>query len=455
MDSMLENIQIKDQIKDSGNISENFLHSVLNGIDESIKIIDRDFNVLFANKKCQEIAEVRLPDLGGHKCHERYFEECSFCVAKDVFQTGRTIHHSGTINNNGQSRTIEISLFPLRDEVGKVQYAIEIVRDVTELLREVEQQKEFGNMISQDPKMLEIFDLIQTVSKTDSTVLIRGETGTGKELVARAIHENSYRKNNKFVVINCGALTDTLLEAELFGHERGAFTGAERRRIGKFELANEGTLFLDEIGNISEAMQIKILRVLQDGGLSRLGSNDMIYVNVRIICATNRDLEKAVKEEKFRSDLYYRINVVPIVLPPLRERKGDVRHLSNHVLCEYSEKIGKHTTGFSPSVIQKMENYSWPGNIRELRNLVERAVILAQSEEIVSIDIPEGQFETEQTLDTTLKEVVNETERVYLERLLSKFKGNITETAKHSDVDTRTIHRKLKEYGIKKELFKS
>jgi PAS domain S-box-containing protein len=436
----------------------NFLQTVLNSIQDSIKIIDRDFNILFTNKKGEDIAKKLSKDMIGKKCYEEFYhtgEECAFCVTQKVFDTGEPADITYTAKKNGKPRLMEISVYPLKNVEGGIGWAVEIVRDITELRKEIASESIFANIISEDEKMQEVFQLIGSVAKTDSTVLIKGETGTGKELVARAIHLHSKRKDRKFVAINCGAITDTLLESELFGHEKGAFTGADVRRIGKFELANNGTIFLDEIGNISEAMQVKILRVLQEGELSRVGGNDLIHVNVRVIAATNIDLEEAVKDRKFREDLFYRINVIPIELPPLRERKGDIPLLSNYFLEYYREQIGKDVRTISKDAMNSMIKYSWPGNVRELKNLIERAVILAKGKEITSIDIPS--FKRGRMSEDTgvqLKEWAKIYEKDYLSKILRQYKGNLSLSAEHAGIDTRTLYRKMKEYNLQKEEYK-
>lgn len=442
-------------------IDSDFLRSVLDGIQDSIKIIDKKFNLVYINKAGLDMIGKPLGQAvgEGRRCYEEFYrnpEQCSFCVVDQVLRTSLPAFNTFTTDVKGETRLKEISAFPLKDDAGGVTHVIEIVRDVTELRREIASGHEFADIISRDPKMDEVFDLIKSVAAADSTVLVFGETGTGKELVARAIHQASSRSDKKFVAINCGALTDTLLETELFGHEKGAFTGAEQRRIGKFELAHKGTLFLDEIGTISPSMQVKILRALQEGEITRVGGNDVIKIDVRYVCASNIDLKKAVKEGEFREDLYYRINVVPIHLPPLKDRRGDIGLLAEYYLNKFNRIMGKNLRGFTTKALRQMERYSWPGNVRELRNLVERAAILSKGPFIDKIDIPQGEDSGEAagSVNRELKDVVSEAEREYLVELLRSYQGNINETARHAGVNTRTIHRKLKEFGIKKERFK-
>jgi len=255
-------------------------------------------------------------------------------------------------------------------------------KEVERLRREIKSVYSFDQIIGKNEKMQAIFDLINDVAETDATILINGETGTGKELIAKAIHYNSPRKNDTFVRVNCAALSETLLESELFGHEKGAFTGALTTRIGRFEQANKGTLFLDEVGDISPNTQSKLLRVLQEQEFERVGSNKTIDVDVRIISATNRQLHKDVAEDKFREDLFYRLNVIPIELPPLRKRIDDIPLLTMHFLSKYSEKFKKDIKSISAQAIQLLVDHPWPGNIRQLENVLERAVIKEKEEEI-------------------------------------------------------------------------
>jgi formate hydrogenlyase transcriptional activator len=235
-----------------------------------------------------------------------------------------------------------------------------------------------GEMVGESAGMKQVLQRVEQVAATNSTVLILGETGTGKELIARAVHNLSPRKNKVMVKVNCAALPPNLIESELFGHEKGAFTGALTRKAGRFELADQGTLFLDEIGDLPMELQAKLLRVLQEGEFERVGGTQTLKVDVRIIAASNRDLEKSIREEKYRLDLYYRLNVFPITLPPLRERKGDVELLVHHFVSKYARKMGKPIAGIPPKTMEMLRNYSWPGNVRELENVIERAVIISQ-----------------------------------------------------------------------------
>jgi DNA-binding NtrC family response regulator len=324
----------------------------------------------------------------------------------------------------------------------------------------------FEDLTSRNPRMIELFGLIPRLAKTDSPVLVHGETGTGKELVAAAIHRQSRRKDGPFFTVNCGALTDTLLESELFGHERGAFTGAYRRKEGYFELAHRGTLFLDELGTISPAMQVKLLRVLERMEVRRVGGSDLVKVDVRIIAATNARLEDAVAAGTFREDLYYRVNVVQLALPPLRERPEDVPILADLFRRKFAEKQARDVTGFDRAAERLLVEYPWPGNVRELQNVVERAVIMASGTHIQEKDFPERMrrqsarkpalptFDAEDTLDAVLHRLRGAVEREYLKRVLRKYQGHLGRTADHAGLNRRTLYNKMQSHGLRKEDFR-
>lgn len=307
----------------------------------------------------------------------------------------------------------------------------------------------FEGMIGTSPQMQAIFNSIRKVATTDAPVLIIGESGTGKELVARAIHRLSERSNGPFVVINCSAIPETLLESELFGHEKGAFTGAHIQRKGRFEKADGGTLFLDEIGEISPALQVKLLRFLQEQRIERVGGREEISVDVRIMAATNRDLKGAMKEGKFREDLYYRLGVVVISIPPLREREGDSVVLANALLNRFAKENKKKVIGFTPEAINAIESYHWPGNIRELENRIKRAVIMAEGSKLTPEDL-ELTSPFEKYRGKTLKEAREEIERDLIERAMYRNKGNISKVAQELGVSRPTLYELMEKLGIEK-----
>jgi DNA-binding NtrC family response regulator len=291
-----------------------------------------------------------------------------------------------------------------------------------------------------------VFDAIETVGPTDATVLITGESGTGKELVARAIHAQSPRRFNPLVAIHCGALTETLLESELFGHEKGAFTGAQYRKKGKFEIAEGGTVFLDEIGDISLKTQTDLLRVLQEREITRVGGNQPIKVDFRCIAATNKALEALIEDGRFRPDLYYRLNVFRLEVPALRERKEDIPLLVDHFVRKFSQAMNKRIVRVAPAAMALLQQYDWPGNVRELENAVERAMVVAQEPEIREEDFTLKLHAAAEGTPQTLEEV----ERLHILKVLEECGGNQTRAAEKLDIDRVTLYNKLKKYGWKK-----
>lgn len=313
--------------------------------------------------------------------------------------------------------------------------------------------KQFGleKLIGRSPAMVEVFEIIRQVADSRATILVQGESGTGKELVAQAIHTLSPRSKKPFIPVHCAALSPQLLESELFGHEKGAFTGAQERRIGKFEQADGGTLFLDEIGEIDEATQVKLLRVLGERYVERVGGNKRIEVDVRLVAATNKDLAKMVEAGEFREDLFYRINVVQLDLPPLRERKEDIPLLAAAFLKEFSAENGKEGLSFDPETETRLREYHWPGNVRELRTAIEHGVVLSRDKIILPQALPRNvRPEQEGSQSTDLAGILNleELEKRAIVSALDRVDGNRTEAAELLGISRRTLHRKLNEYGI-------
>jgi two-component system NtrC family response regulator/two-component system response regulator HydG len=326
------------------------------------------------------------------------------------------------------------------------------LRQENELLRERLREKyKFSNIVGESAELQGVFDVVARAAPTRATILVLGESGTGKELIAQAIHEASPRRDKPFVKVNCAALTETLLESELFGHEKGSFTGAIGRREGRFELANGGTLFLDELGDISPALQVKLLRVLQQQEFERVGGTQTVKVDVRVVAATNRDLEAEVKAGRFREDLYYRLNVVSVVLPPLRKRKTDVPDLVQHFLERYGQMHGKQMKGLAPGTLNVLLAYDWPGNVRELGNVVERAVVLARGSELTSDDLPaalRGPRPTDRTSDSLIPGAsLYEIEREAILRTLDLVGGSTSRAADLLGISVRKIQYRLKEYA--------
>jgi two-component system response regulator PilR (NtrC family) len=328
------------------------------------------------------------------------------------------------------------------------------------LLKQVVRDRyHFGNIIGQSSKMMALYDLLEKVSPTKTNILITGESGTGKELVAKAIHYNSPRKEKPFVTLNCGAIPESLIESELFGHMKGAFTDAIATKKGLFEVADEGTIFLDEISELPLLMQVKLLRVLQDKEFKRVGGTEDIRVDVRIISATNKDLEEAVKEKRFREDLFYRLNVIQIKLPPLRDRKEDIQILASHFLKKYSEELNKNILKISPEALQILLSYEYPGNVRELQNIIERAVALESSQELtahnLSSYLSEQPFLKKGPIDIEipnegidLEKMVEDLERTLLLKALDKTKGIKKKAAELLHINFRSMRYRLEKYGL-------
>ena len=341
-----------------------------------------------------------------------------------------------------------------------------MLQEIRSLRKEVSQRYAFGNIIGKNHKMQIIYDMIQKVAPTDARVFITGETGVGKELVAKAIHFNSLRKNRPFVGINCGALSETLLEAELFGYEQGAFTGATRTKIGKFEYAQGGTIFLDEVGDISPRMQVQLLRVLQEKKFERVGGNQSIDLDVKVISATNQDIHAKINQGEYRVELLYRLNVVPIHIPPLRERIEDISLLVQHFIPILNKNFNRNIKAITARAMAQLMQHTWPGNVRELENVLERAFVTTEGDTIdtihfsrtingltaegspysVNIDIP---FKVARSM------VEKRFEKAYILESLKRSEGNVTKTANVTGINTRTLWRKIKEYELDTDRFRS
>ncbi|MFH1230313.1 MAG: sigma-54 dependent transcriptional regulator, partial [Planctomycetota bacterium] len=326
-----------------------------------------------------------------------------------------------------------------------------VVKENVALRKELAKKYQFEELVGKSPKIQQVFDLIRTVAKSNATVLIQGETGTGKELVAKAVHAESMRHTEPFISLNCAALPESLLESELFGHEKGSFTGAIAQKKGKFELAHGGSIFLDEIGDISPNIQVHLLRVLQEKEFSRVGGNEIIKVDVRIITSTNRDLKKRVEEGNFREDLYYRLNVIPINIPSLRERTEDIPLLAHYFLKKYNTENNKNIRDFFPTVMDFFMKYNWPGNVRELENAIEYSVVLVQGNLIQLEQLPPAlkKFYSREIIPSTGNiRTLEEVEKQYIIKILEETNWNYTHTAKTLSISRSTLHHKIKEYNI-------
>ncbi len=338
--------------------------------------------------------------------------------------------------------------------VGRAAEYVALQRDKTFLQKEVAKRYELENIVGNSAPMRQVFQRIRQAAATDATVLVLGETGTGKELVARAIHFNGDRKNNRFVPLNCAGLVETILESELFGHEKGAFTGATASRVGMFEHADNGTLFLDEVGDMPLSSQVKLLRVLEQAEIVRVGSNKPIKVDVRLIAATHQNLYEKVQDNSFRKDLFYRLNVVTIQLPPLRERREDIPLLTNHFLRQLSERYGKSVHGLSPEVKKFLYRYDWPGNVRELRNCLEHMIVLTEDNTLSEKVMPEYLFRhmrlmpEEDSMDAMAGRALDDIEKMHIARTLELVDGNRVKAADLLGIGERTLYRKIRKYDL-------
>ena len=362
-------------------------------------------------------------------------------------------------------RFLELVANILAEAVASIREELEeregLMSENERLRRQLGERYRMHNIIGNCSAMRSVYEQIVQVADSTATVLIRGESGTGKELVARAIHYGSERRNNAFVSVNCAALPENLIESELFGHEKGAFTGATQQRKGRFELANGGTIFLDEIGDITPAIQVRLLRVLQERNFERVGGSESVPVNVRVLAATSRNLEKGINEETFREDLYYRLNVFPIILPPLRERRSDIMLLADHFLQKYGEMYGKNIRRISTSAINMMMAYHWPGNVRELENCLERAVLTASDEVIHGYNLPPSLQTSDETHTSIfpkdgadLKTMVESYEKEIIIDALKKHRGNAAATARYLNTTQRIINYRIQKLDVHPDEYK-
>ncbi len=416
--------------------------------------------VRMLQKECFDIllTDFKMPDISGLEIYERS-RELSPEMKTIVMTAYSSVKDAVEAMKRGiyEYLTKPLNLDELFVTLRKAIDEQDIRRENRELKDQLRRSYRFENIVGQSEPMRKVFETIAKVAKSPSTVLIRGESGTGKELVARAIHYNSPRANKPLIEISCASFPETLLESELFGYERGAFTGANGQKKGRFELAQGGSIFLDEIGDISENVQTKLLRVLQEREISRLGGTEPIKVDVRVITATNRDLERALSEGRFREDLYYRLNVIPIYLPPLRERREDIPILVDHFIRKYSRENDVPLRTISQEALEICLEYDWPGNVRELENAIQNAIVLGEGEEIRPEHLPlsmshrhrrSERMEFFAEAGQTLQEKIDHAERIILERAIQDARGNKSEAAKRLGISLRTMRYKIKKYGL-------
>ena len=432
---------------------------ILDSINEGVFTVDSEWRVTSFNSAAERITGVRRSEAIGRPCCEVFRASIceTACALRRTMSSGEPVVNAtaNIVNRAGEQVPIRISTALLKDESGKVIGGVETVQDLSQmeqLRKELHSRYSLGDIIGRSPSIQRLFALLPQISESRSTVLIEGASGTGKELFARAIHNLSPRRNKRFIAINCAALPDTLLESELFGYVAGAFTDAKRAKPGRFVLANNGTIFLDEIGDISPSMQVRLLRVLQERIVEPLGSVEPVKVDVRVIAATNKSLSELIKQGKFREDLYYRIKVVHLNLPPLRERREDLPLLIEHLIAKLNRLQEKSIAGVSDEVLEILMNHSFPGNIRELENILEQAFVLCRGGVIeVSHLPPELRPEASDVQRLGPRTLESMEKRLIFEALV-RHSGSRKKAAQDLDIDASTLYRKMKRLNISLDL---
>ena len=439
--------------------------AILESISDGVFTVERDFRITYLNRSAEDIIQVRREDAMGRMCCEVFRSNLceGACALRQTLEQGRPIIDLSCfiVNNAGQRVPVSISTAVLRDASGTVIGGAETFRnlsDIEQLREEISATRKIGDFGSHSPSMRTIFSQLTAIAETSSTVLIRGETGTGKELLARTIHANGPRRDGPFVAINCGAFPETLLESELFGYKKGAFTGADRDKPGRFALAEGGTLLLDEIGEISPAMQVRLLRVLQERSYEPLGAVKSARSNARIIAATHRRLEDLVASGAFRQDLFYRINVVQLALPPLRERREDIPFLVEQFIRRFNLVMKRQVAGVSRSALRMLSDCPWPGNIRQLENCIERSMVFCRGNMIEVDDLPDEVRTSGDAVGAlaqpaaSMQEAVSLSERQAIQAALAQCGGNRRLAAEKLGLHPTTFYRKLKRLGLRVDL---
>jgi len=439
---------------------DKFFNVILNSIADGVFTTDNEGKITFMNKGAEEITGFSSKEAIGNHCFDIFRADIcqSRCALKETLKTKKEIINlpATILKKGGQKVPISISTAVLKNERGQIIGGVETFRDLSaieELKKELSQKYTLGDIISKNHLIHDIFNILPNIAESDSTVLIQGTSGTGKELFAKAIHNLSRRKAKPFIKVNCGALPDTLLESELFGYIKGAFTDAKKDKPGRFALANEGTIFLDEVGDMSPSLQVKLLRVLQEREYEPLGSTSLRKTDVRIIAATNQDLSKLVNEGKFRDDLFYRLNVVRIELPPLSQRREDIPLLIDAFVQKFNAKMGKQIIGVSDQALRLLLKYDYPGNVRELENIIEHAFVLCGGNRINVDCLPKEltmrQEETNSFMPVKEGHPLGRAEAEVVKRTLEKHKGNRIKAAQELGISRATLWRKIKRYGLK------
>ena len=430
--------------------------AILDCINDGVFTVDHDWIVTSFNQAAEKITGIGSKEAIGRPCCEVFRANIcqNDCALRRTLETGTSVvnQHVYIMTALGKRIPISVSTAALRDEKGGLMGGVETFRDLTlveELRKQLRNHYVFADMLSRNHRMHQIFSILPQIAESESTVLLGGESGTGKELVARAIHSLSRRKDGPFVAVNCGALPDTLLESELFGYMAGAFTDAKKDKPGRFAIAEGGTIFLDEIGDISAALQVRLLRVLQEKEFDPLGSTGPVKANARVITASNKNIEDLVKEGNFRDDLYYRLNVVQIVLPPLRDRKEDVPLLAELFIDRLNNIQGKDISGISEEALSGLMHHSWPGNVRELQNVIEHAFILCRSGLIRTEHLPKGIAAPGAKIKSHPARTLAESEARFIEEALVRNSYRRLATARELGIDKTTLWRKIRKLGIK------
>ena len=434
--------------------------AILESISDGVFTVDMEWRVMSFNRAAEKITGVPRREALGRPCAEVFKSSLCGpeCALHKTLKTARPIIGKSAyiVNADGERIPISISTAVLKDADGKVTGGAEVFRDLSEidaLRRELEGRVRVGELVSRSPVMQKLFEVLPAIAASPSTVLIQGETGTGKELVARTLHALSPRKDAPFVAVNCGALPDTLLESELFGYKKGAFTGAVKDKSGRFALAKGGTLFLDEIGDVSQALQVRLLRVLQERVYEPLGATRSEKADVRVVVATNRDLQQLCRDGAFREDLYYRINVVRVELPPLRKRKEDIPLLAEQFIARFNRLQNKTVGGLAPEALSLLMAHDWPGNVRELENVIERAFILCGAENIGLQHLPENltrakMTRTQAAASGHIKDTRAIAEAQAIRLALERSNGNRQAAARALGIHKTTLFRKIKALGL-------
>jgi len=428
---------------------------ILDSIADGVFTVDLGWRITSFNEAAEKITGIPREEAIGRLCHDVLRANVcdNGCALDQTMRTGMPIRNMPIYVIRADKKRIPISVTTnlLQDTDGHVVGGVETFRDLTvvhELRKELRKKHSLGDIISKNEKIFKIFSILPQIAQSNSTVMIEGASGTGKELFARAIHNNSPRKNEPFVAVNCGALPETLCESELFGYKAGAFTDAKRDKPGRFALAQDGTIFLDEIGDISPAMQVRLLRVLEARVYEPLGSTKQVSTNARVITATHRDIEKLVQQGKFREDLYYRINVMKVSLPPLSEREEDIPHLADHFVERFNHLKGKQIVGLSQEAMAALMLHHWPGNVRELENAIEHAFVLCQEELIQLRHLPTYLVPEDVAMLVPTGLTLKEVEKRTIQEALQRNQWKKVKTARELGIDKNTLRRKIKRLGV-------